>query len=44
MPICTGTRATWETRYWYRRADQPLPEVSLEEEWAAIATQLLSRA
>ena len=29
--------------YWYRRAGQPFPDGSLEEEWDAIATALLSR-
>jgi hypothetical protein len=31
-------------RYWYRRAGRLLPEVSLKEEWTAIAAQFLSRA
>ena len=30
-------------RYWYRRARRSLPEVSLDQEWQAIATELLSR-
>jgi hypothetical protein len=28
--------------YWYRRAGKPVAGVSLEEEWAAIATALLA--
>ena len=28
--------------YWYRRAGQSFPSVSLEEEWAATTAQLLS--
>jgi len=27
--------------YWYRRANKPLPEASLEEEWTQIAAALL---
>ena len=27
--------------YWYRRAERPPPEVSLDDEWQAIATALL---
>ena len=30
--------------YWYRRAGQPVPTVSLQEEWEAIARQLLASA
>jgi hypothetical protein len=30
--------------YWYRRAGQDFPTVSLQEEWAAIAARLLSAA
>ncbi|MFI5012064.1 MAG: hypothetical protein ACHQAY_06925 [Hyphomicrobiales bacterium] len=29
--------------HWYRRAGKPVATTSSEEEWAAIATQLLSR-
>lgn len=29
--------------YWYRRAHQPYPETSLDEEWRQIATVLLHR-
>jgi hypothetical protein len=29
--------------YWYRRAGKPMPEASLDAEWEAIATALLSR-
>ena len=29
--------------YWYRRAGRPMPTVSLDEEWAAIAGELLAR-
>ncbi len=28
--------------YWYRRAERPVATVPLQQEWAAIATQLLS--
>ena len=31
-------------RYWYRRAGQPVPTQSLDEEWPAIAAKLLSPA
>ena len=30
-------------RYWYRRAGRSFPEVSLDQEWQAITTELLSR-
>lgn len=30
--------------YWYRRASRPQPRGSLDEEWTAIATELLSGA
>jgi hypothetical protein len=30
-------------RYWYRRAVQPVPTCSLDEEWKAIARQLLAK-
>ncbi|HEX2100512.1 MAG TPA: hypothetical protein VHF69_07605 [Candidatus Synoicihabitans sp.] len=30
-------------RYWYTRAGRPLPAVSLDDEWAAIVTDLLRR-
>ena len=30
--------------YWYRRAKQPVPKVSLDEEWEAIARALLDDA
>jgi hypothetical protein len=29
--------------YWYRRAGRPVSTQSLEEEWALLATELLSR-
>ena len=29
--------------YWYRRAGQPVPTVSLDEEWEQIVTALLER-
>jgi hypothetical protein len=29
--------------YWYRRAGRPVSRAPLEEEWAAIATELLAR-
>ena len=29
--------------YWYRRAGQPVATLPLQEEWTAIATQLLAR-
>jgi hypothetical protein len=29
-------------RYWYRRAGRQMPAVSLEDEWAALATELLA--
>lgn len=29
--------------YWYRRAGRPVSQQSLEDEWAALATELLSR-
>lgn len=29
--------------WWYRRAGKPMPQTSLEAEWEAIATALLSR-
>ncbi len=28
-------------RYWYRRATRPVPAISLQDEWAAIAAHLL---
>jgi len=28
---------------WYRRAGQPVPTLSLEEEWNILATDMLSR-
>ncbi len=28
-------------RYWYGRVGRPFPSVSLDEEWAAIATELV---
>ena len=31
-------------RYWYRRAGRWLPDVTLDEEWRAITTKLLSRS
>lgn len=30
--------------YWYRRAGRPIPQLSLDEEWNSLATELLSRA
>ena len=30
-------------QYWYRRAGQPVPETTLEEEWRQIAIALLRR-
>jgi len=27
--------------YWYRRAGRPVPDLSLEEEWAALAAEML---
>jgi hypothetical protein len=30
-------------RYWYSRAGRPMPETSLEAEWADIVTELLAR-
>lgn len=30
-------------QYWYNRANKQMPEASLEEEWTAIATELLKR-
>jgi hypothetical protein len=28
-------------RYWYRRVDEPMPECSLDEEWAMLARRFL---
>ena len=30
--------------YWYRRAERSTPDMALQEEWTAIATQLLRQA
>lgn len=30
-------------QYWYRRADKPVPGVSLQDEWSEIATAMLAR-
>jgi hypothetical protein len=30
-------------RYWYRRAGQPFPTIPLQDEWDALAAQLLSQ-
>lgn len=35
---------SWNARYWYRRAGQPVAEGTLEDEWRQIATALLSRS
>ncbi len=29
--------------WWYRRVGRPVPEVSLEDEWNALAAELLAR-
>ena len=34
---------SWNADYWYRRAGQPRPSVSLSEEWEVIVLELLSR-
>ncbi|MCU0355588.1 MAG: hypothetical protein MUD08_17895 [Cytophagales bacterium] len=31
----------WNARYWYDRAKQPVPSVSLQEEWKAMAQEWL---
>lgn len=30
--------------YWYRRAGRAVPDLSLEEEWTALATEMLGRS
>lgn len=32
---------TWNADYWYRRANRVRPDVSLDQEWEAIAKELL---
>lgn len=32
----------WNARYWYNRAEQPFPKVSLAEEWAQIVRSELA--
>ncbi|MEL6654046.1 MAG: hypothetical protein AAFQ87_24900 [Bacteroidota bacterium] len=33
----------WNAGYWYRRAGQPFPEVSLTQEWEEMVGELLRR-
>ena len=33
----------WNADYWYRRAGRQRPAMSLEEEWRALAEEMLSR-
>jgi hypothetical protein len=30
--------------WWYRRVGRPMPDVSLDDEWAALAGELLQRS
>jgi len=32
----------WNADYWYRRAGRPLPEISLDAEWEALAREMLA--
>ncbi len=34
----------WNASYWYRRAGQPFPKVSLDEEWEQIVNELIGKS
>ncbi len=32
----------WNANYWYKKANKKMPDVSLQEEWKALAEELIS--
>lgn len=35
---------TWNADYWYRRAGEKRPDMSLEEEWEMLVSRILNKA